>query len=142
MADWNGSDTFFLVAGVVQAILALGAFLFLVAWVLAVSAYLGVGPGAMPAFLFTLWGLVSGIMLAARRTVAASRAAAFWYLPIGLLFVGFSFWNPVKHVWPTVENIYSFFGGLVLLLIFAMLVKPIVPGRAGSEEAFNREESR
>jgi hypothetical protein len=46
MADWKGSDTFFLVAGVVQAILALGAFLFLVAWLFAVRAYLGVGPGA------------------------------------------------------------------------------------------------
>ena len=132
MADWKGSDTFFLVMGVVQAILAAGAFLFLVAWAFVVSAYLRVFPLAFPARLFLLymvWGMVTGIMLAVRRTAHASRVAAIWYLPIGLLFVGLSFWHPVRGAWPAVENIYSLFAGLVLLLIFAVLMKPIFPGR-------------
>lgn len=140
MADWKGSDTFFLVAGVVQAILALGAFLFVAAWAFVVSAYLH--PHPSPALLYMLWGFVTGIMLAVRRTVGASRLAAIWYLPIGLFFIGGAFWNPVKRAWPTVENIYSFFGGLALLLIFAMLVKPIVPGRVETKDALNREASR
>jgi len=136
MAGWKRSDTFFLVAGVVQAILALGAFLFLVAWVFAVSAYLRVWPLAVPARLFLLymlWGTIAGITLAVRRTASASRVAAIWYLPLGMLFLGLAFWNPVKRAWPSVENIDSFFAGLVLLLVFAILVKPIFPGRAESE---------
>jgi len=141
MAEWKGSDTFFLVVGVIQAILAAFAFLFVAAWIFAGAAYLGVGPGAAPALFLMLWGFVTGIILAVRRTVGASRLAAIWYLPMGLFFLAFAFFRIGNKAWPHPEQIYSFFGGLVLLLIFAILVKPIVPGRVAREDTLNREES-
>jgi hypothetical protein len=142
MADWKGSDTFFLVAGVVQAILALGAFLFLAAWVFAGAAYLGVGPGAAPALLFMLYGFVAAILLAVRRTTAASRLASLWYLPMSLFFLAFAFFHVGDKRWPRPEQIYSFFGGLALLLIFVILVKPVVPGRTPGDAVFQGKESR
>lgn len=110
--------------------------------VVAGAAYLGIGPGALPVLLIVLWGLVSGIMLAIRRTARASRIASIWYLPTSFFFLAFAFWNPRGRAWPTAKHMYSFVCGLALLSIFVMLVKPVFSVRPPNENASNREETQ
>ena len=77
--------------GIAQSIAGGLAFLYVGTVILAGAAYLGVGPGAIPALAFCLWGTVSGIALVVRRSVGSCRMAAIWNLLLGLFFLAAAF---------------------------------------------------
>jgi hypothetical protein len=130
MENWKSSDTFFLVVGLLQATAAACAFLFIMWWAFAVSAYLRPKPG--PVLLLMLWGLVTGITLAVLRTVYAARLAAIWYLPIGFLLLVAAFRIRVGGAWAS-GNTFSFFAGLMFVAVFVILVVPIFPGHSAQK---------
>lgn len=101
--------------GIIQAILGGLIFSFVIMIVIATAGYLGVGPGTFPVLLFCIYGVVTGIRLAVRRTVNASRAAAIWNLPVALFFTwaAFAAGPHLDRLIPAV----LFFGLFVILII-------------------------
>lgn len=105
----------FIALGIIQAILGGLMFFSVIMLVIATAGYLGVGPGTFPVLLFCIYGVVTGIRLAVRRTLKASRAAAIWNLPIALFFAwaAFAAGPHLDRLIPAV----IFFGLFVILII-------------------------
>lgn len=106
--------------GVVQAIAGVLAFIFVGAWILAGAAYLGVGPGAVPALIFCLSGSVAGISIVVRPSVGACRAAAVWDVLVGLFFLWGALLESEFH--PELFIV----GAILLGLFFALIVPDAV----------------
>jgi hypothetical protein len=121
----TGRDIFLIGLGVLQVGFACLVLVYLVGFIFAGAAYLGIGTLALPVFLFGLWGVVSGLRLLFRRSIGACRAASTWYLPIGLLLFALAFFNLAGHrTW----RAGSFSSAFIFLLIFAVLAVPLLPG--------------
>jgi hypothetical protein len=123
LSDKNGRDIFLIVLGVFQVCSAGFVFVYLVSLLFAVGAYRGIAL-ALPVLLYDLWGVVSGLRLIFRRSIGACRAAAIWYLPIGVFFLAYGM-HTTEH-YPTGHSEYVFLG-VAILSIFAVLVVPLLP---------------
>src|ERR1700730_2445397 len=114
MSNWTGRDLFLIILGVLQVVFACVLFVLMVSSLLAGAAYLGVSPAAPAILLFDLWGVVSGFWLLLRRSIAGCRAAAIWYLLIGLLLLAFAIRTSGTHPAWLFESFFSAFVFLAL----------------------------
>lgn len=135
LANKSGRDIVLIVLGVFQVGFAGFVFLYLVAVIFAGAAYLGVGPLALPVLLFDLWGVVSGLRLVFRRSAGACRAAAVWHLPVGLFFFSYAIHRSEHYPAGHPEYLPP---AILLLLIFAVLVVPLLPGYFPSSRRTDR----
>ena len=78
---------FLIALGVGHAIAGVLAFLYIGTVLLAGSAYLGIGPGAVPAMIFCLFGTLIGIAMVVRPSIVACRATAVWDALVGFFFL-------------------------------------------------------
>jgi len=124
LSKLNGRDIFLIVLGAFQVGCAGLVFAYLVSLIFAFGAYQGIAL-ALPVLLYDVWGVVSGLRLMSRRSIGACRAAAIWYLPIGLFFLAYGIRSTEHH--PTGRPPYVFLG-TTTLLIFTVLVVPVLPG--------------
>jgi hypothetical protein len=108
---------FLIALGVVQAIVGVLAFMFVGTWILAGAAYLGIGPGAVPALIFCLSGTVAGVSIVVRPSVGGCRAAAVWDLLVGLFFL----WGALVE---SQSHPQRFIIAAILLGMFAALISP------------------
>lgn len=139
MSEITGRDIFLIGLGVLQAVFACLALIYLVFFIFAGAAYLGIGPLALPVLLFSLWGVVSGLQLLFRRSIGACRAASSWYLLIGLLLFALAVFNLAGHrTW----SAKSFSPAFVFLSIFAVLAVPLLPGYYPSSWPLSKSSGR
>jgi hypothetical protein len=123
--DPKVSAILFVALGAFQVVAGMAVFFYLGAFILAGAAYLGVGPLALPALLFALWGVFLGVRLIVRRNAMACRSASFWYLPIALFFLLGSIFVLGKNPDEGVKLLIAF---VALLAMFSVMFVPVLPG--------------
>lgn len=128
------STILLVVLGIVQTAIGIVAFLYIGVVIFAGAAYLGIGPGAAPALLFSLAGTAAGVVLVVKRSVVACRGVALWNLVVGLFFLLALF---ARHPLPK-----GLIPAAAFLVVFIVLIVPLVPCPTAHAKVHHKWEGR